>query len=150
MKRIIALFLCAFICLGLTSCGNNNLELFYEKVVESQKLLDGVGDDIYENWYECIYNDAFSDDINVAVASALKDNEENLATIETLETEITELFNKIKDGKQGNLVKDVMSAYSDYYEFVVNVSGSFSSYKEDKEKLKKELASLIKDLSYEI
>jgi hypothetical protein len=43
-----------------------------------------------------------------------------------------------------------MSAYSDYYEFVVNVSGSFNSFSESKEKLKKELASALKKLSLEI
>ena len=43
-----------------------------------------------------------------------------------------------------------MSAYSDYYEFVVNVSGSFETYRRDKETYKKALASALKKLSLEL
>jgi hypothetical protein len=81
---------------------------------------------------------------------AQRDNAENIEKIETLDAEITALFKLVKDTEQGDLVKDIMSAYSDYYEFVINVSGSFKSYSADKETLKKELASLLRDLSYEI
>ena len=130
---------------------SKKLSDFYNKVVESQELLDDVADDIYSNWYDAIYNDEFGEDINVAIAYAQVDHKEDLEKIELLEDEITELFKELKDDKNnGHLIKDVMSAYSDYYEFVVNVSGSFNSYSADKETLKKELASTLKDLSYEL
>ena len=144
----VSLLLCVAGCSGGSA---KNLSAFYDKVVESQELLDSVADDIYSNWYDVIYNDEFNDDINVAIFSAQLDHEEDLEKIELLEDEITELFKDLKDNeKHGALIKDVMSAYSDYYEFVVNVSGSFKTYSADKETLKKELASLLKDLSYEI
>ena len=155
MKKIISLMLITVMlfCFGGCFGGNKTekLSLFYDKVSESQELLDDVADDIYSNWYDAIYEDKFNDDINVAIASAQVDHEEDLERTEDLEDEITELFKELKDDEEnGRLVKDVMSAYSDYYEFVVNVSGSFNSYSADKETLKKELASILKDLSYEI
>ena len=153
MKRILALALAVILCFSMTACGNKTTEKltsFYDKVTESQELLDTVADDIYSNWYDAIYEDEFNENINLAIASAQIDNEENLEKIETLDEEISAIFKEIKDSEQGDLVKDIMYAYSDYYEFVVNVSGSFKSYSADKESLKKELASLLKDLSYEI
>ena len=88
--------------------------------------------------------------ISAAIILNLLPSKRDLQRIEFLDQEITELFKKVKDGKHSELVKDVMSAYSDYYEFVVNVSGSFNSYSAEKETLKKELASALKDLSYEL
>ena len=155
MKKLLAILLILGTLMCFAGCsGNKNTALlssFYDKVSESQELLDAVADDIYSNWYDAIYNDEFNENINLAIASAQVDHEEDLDKIETLEDEITDLFKVLKDDEDnGRLIKDVMSAYSDYYEFVVNVSGSFNSYSADKETLKKELASLLKDLSYEL
>ena len=47
-------------------------------------------------------------------------------------------------------VKEVMQAYNEYYEFVINVSGSFNSYSANKETLKKALSSALKNLEMEI
>lgn len=138
----------------LFGCGFDNsskISEFYDKISESQEFLDTVADALYSNWYDAIYKDKFNDDINVAIASAMIDHEDDLALIESLDTEISELFGAIKDDKEsGNTIKEVMAAYSDYYEFVVNVSGSFKSYSENKETLKKELASSLKNLSYSL
>ena len=161
LKKIAAILLTLAIIFSFSACGavtprettspdKQNLTKFHEKVSESQELLDTVADDIYSNWYDAIYKDKFNEDINTAIMMAQLDNSENLDKIETLDAEIAELFKLVKDTEQGSLVKEVMSAYSDYYEFVVNVSGSFKSYSADKETLKKELASLLRDLSYEI
>ena len=127
-----------------------DLSNFYDRVAECQDLLDAVADDIYDNWHAAIYEDEFGSDINLAILSAQIEHDEDIQRIEFLDQEITDLFKKVKDGKHSELVKDVMSAYSDYYEFVINVSGSFNSYSDQKETLKKELASTLKDLSYEL
>lgn len=154
MKKVLAIVLVFSMIACFAGCSDKKAEVmseFYDKVAESQELLDSVADDIYSNWYDAIYEDEFGEDINLAIASAQIDHEEDLNTIESLEDEITALFKTLKDDPEnGRLIKDVMSAYSDYYEFVVNVSGSFNSYSADKETLKKELASLLKDLSYEL
>ena len=158
MKKILAVFLTVAITVALAGCtlpvnifdGNKDLETFYNKVSESHELLDAVADDIYSNWHGAVYDEEFGEDINLAILSAQIDHEEDLARIEELDGEIATLFKKVKDGKQGDLVKSVMSAYSDYYEFVVNVSGSFNSFSAAKETLKKELASSLKELSFEL
>ncbi len=162
MKKFVAWMLCLVLCVSLCSCGTANpgnngnntgrddLTAFHEKVSESQKLMDELADDIYSNWYDAIYKDKFGENIDLAIASAMVDNKENVDRIKELDGQIAELFKKTKDLEQGKLVKEVMSAYSDYYEFVINVSGSFKSYSADKETLKKELASLLRDLSYEL
>ena len=77
-------------------------------------------------------------------------NQTNLATIEENEPIIQALYKEIRNSKFSAEIKAVMNAYSDYYELVVNVSGSFNSYSASKETLKKELASALKDLALEI
>ena len=163
MKKILLTALCILLCLSTTACGLGGIvpaptedtklvkvNEFYELVCESQALLDEVADDIYNNWHAAIYKDKFNENINIAIASALSDNKENIDEIERLDGEITALFKEVRDTEQGSQIKAVMSAYSDYYELVVNVSGSFNSYSADKESLKKELASALKELSFEI
>ena len=136
--------------IGSSENGDGHLQEFYDSVKESQELLDSVADDIYSNWYDCIYDDAFLESIDYAIACALSDHEEDIQRIEELDADIAAAFKEVKDGDNAELVKEVMSAYSDYYEFVVNVSGSFQTFKSSKETLKKELASLLRDLSYEL
>ncbi|MBE6740221.1 MAG: hypothetical protein E7565_07885 [Ruminococcaceae bacterium] len=155
MKRILAGILVLTLVFSLAGCallgGNKKLTEFHDKVAESQELLDDIADDVYSNWHGAIYDDEFNENINLAIASAMADHEADLDRIEVLDGEIAELFKSVKDDKEcGSIIKEVMSAYSDYYEFVVNVSGSFNSFSASKETLKKELASTLKDLSYEL
>lgn len=142
------------------SCGGGNdivnnkmsekITEFHEVVTESQKLLDEVADDIYSYWYDAIYEDKYYGSISIAVATAKSDNKANLATIDENEPIIKELYKEIRDSELSTEIKAVMSAYTDYYELVVNVSGSFKSYSADKETFKKELASALKNLALEL
>lgn len=162
MKKI-ALFLVVVLALSfaLTSCGQNTSsgnimnstakeEEFYNLVSETQDLLDEVADDIYSYWYDCIYNDKYLENINYAIAMAMSDNQSSIDTIESNTTRIKELYKGVKDGKLSAECKAVMQAYNDYYELVINVSGSFNSYSANKESYKKELASALSDLSFEL
>ena len=140
---------------GSGGAGGKNSEMekittFYETVKESQDCLDAVADDIYSYWYDAIYKDKYYGSIDLAISYALDDNKENLDTIEANELIIKPLYKEIRDSELSEEIKAVMSAYSDYYEFVVNVSGSFNSFKDSKETLKKALASSLKDLSLEL
>ena len=54
------------------------------------------------------------------------------------------------DDCHSDLIKDVMYAYDDYYELVVNVSGSFNDFSDKNEDLNDELVSALNALSYEI
>ena len=149
--NVLVIVICCVPFFLFGACGKEKkVQTFYEKVVESQQCLNIVADDIYSYWYDAIYKDKYNGDINTAILYAQLDNSENLAKIETNESEIQSLYKEVRDSDFSVEVKAVMSAYSDYYEFVVNVSGSFKSYSADKEILKKELASAWKDLSLEI
>lgn len=70
--------------------------------------------------------------------------------LESNEATIQSLYKELRDSEYSSEVKDVMSAYSSYYEFVINVSGSFNSYSSSKETLKKDLANVLKRLSLEL
>ena len=158
MKKIgLFMLVAVLVCSCLISCDeivgstkDEEAEAFYDIVSESQTLLDIVADDIYSNWYDAIYEDEFDEDIDVAIAYAFVTNEANVEVIEANDEQIKKLFQKAKEGEYSQQVKDVMSAYSDYYEFVINVSGSFNSFSAEKETLKKELASALRDLYYEL
>lgn len=160
MKKVSAAILILVMTVSFVGCGSSSvvdessshskkLQTFYYTVTESQELLDQVADAIYRNWYDAIYNDEFGESIDLAIAYAFNDNKEEVDRIKELDAEIADAFKDVKDGERSELVKDIMSAYSDYYEFVINVSGSFNSYSADKETLKKELAGLLRELSYE-
>ena len=141
-------------CTTSTGTGTGNetakVQEFYELVLKTQECLDEVADDIYTYWYDAIYKDKYSGNINLAILAARVDNEVNLNLIETNDATINTLYKEVRDSSLSNEIKDVMSAYSDYYEFVVNVSGSFNSYSAGKEDMKKALASALKRLSLEI
>ena len=101
IKRIVTViisFAMIATSLSLTACGlgrggKKQVEEFYNAVVKSQELLDIVADDIYRNWYDYIYEDAYSS-IDMAILYAQIDNAENLETIEANETTIRDLYKK--------------------------------------------------------
>lgn len=155
MKKALSILLVlSFLLATLSSCGLLNStkkeEQFYDLVSETQELLDIVADDIYSNWYDCIYKDKFSESIDVAIASAMLDNQDNLDKIEENNANIKKLYKEVKDGDLENEVKEVMQAYNEYYSFVVEVSGSFNSFSANKENLKKALATALKNLDMEL
>ena len=95
-KRIFNVLVAVIFCVPLflfSACGKENkVKAFYDKVVESQQCLDIVADDIYSYWYDAIYEDKYSGDINKAILYAQLDNSENLAKIEANESEIQSLY----------------------------------------------------------
>lgn len=166
-RMLISLLMAISMCLPIfifAGCGNGEtgntdaggssaaakIGEFYEAVVESQTRMDIVADDIYDYWYDAIYNDKYSGNINLAIAFALDDNSENIDFIKENETKIQSLYKEVRDSELKDEIKAVMTAYSDYYEFVINVSGSFNSYSSNKETYKKELANALKHLSMEL
>lgn len=149
LTAVLMVLVIAFMTIG---CGNAqaDVESFHAMVSETQELLDIVADDIYANWHGAIYKDEYGGSIDLAIYMAQTENSENLTMIELKNGEIKELYKKIKDSDWGFEVKEVMHAYNEYYSFVVEVSGSFQTFKEDKEPLKKALATALKNLAMEI
>ena len=144
---IVTTLLCCLL-VGCMQEGDKSLQKFYDKVKESQELIDNYADDIYQCWYEAIYKDKYLGDINVAIAYATLLNEDSITAIEQKDKVISELYSEIKNSESSEEVKSVMIAYSDYYEFVINVSGSFKSFSADKENKKKTLATALRNLYY--
>ena len=137
-------------CKSNSSATNAKINQFYETVTQSQKCMDEVAEDIYSNWYNAIYNDAFGGSINLAIYYAQTDNTANLETIKNNDALINNLYKSVRETSLSVEIKSVMSAYAEYYELVVNVSGSFQTYSKSKETLKKQLASALKSLALEI
>lgn len=160
MKKFVALFL-VILCLipTFTGCGlvgeifnsmSKQDEIdFYNLVYENQAYLDELADDIYSCWYDYVYEDKYSGP-DEAIDEAFAMNEHNIETIIENNSRIRELYKDIKDGELEEEVKDVMYAYNEYYSFIIEVSGSFETFSESKEPLKKNLSSALKNLSFEI
>ncbi len=147
---LLVVMTCSFVGCGKKQKIEKAVQEFYDAVLESQEKLDTLADAIYDNWYDAIYDDKYRGDINIAIAYAFSDNEATVDEIKANDETIKTLYKLAKESDLSYEVKAVMQAYNEYYEFVVNVSGSFSTFKESKETNKKALATALKNLSYEI
>ena len=135
----------------IAGCGNDSKKTeFHDAVVESQTKLDIVADTIYRAWYDLVYKDKYSSSVDLALATARLACAEELTFIEENDEKIKSLYKEVRDSDLKDEIKAVMSAYGDYYEFVVNVSGSFKPYSANKETYKKVLAAALKDLEMEL
>ncbi|MGN0820116.1 MAG: hypothetical protein ACI4M6_07030 [Christensenellaceae bacterium] len=159
MKKVIVFIVAVLMTAStfvFTACDKKNddvgskIESFYDLVNASQVCLDDLADDIYSYWYGAIYKDKYYGSIDLAIATAFVDNQSNVDTINVNEPLIKESYKEVKDSHLSVEIKAVMNAYSDYYELVMNVSGSFNSYSSNKETLKKALASALKNLALEM
>ena len=166
IKKVVYVFVCSLIAMstmlfsgcgqildtvmGVITADTTGVIKFYNLVVESQECLDDLADDIYTYWRNAIYNGAYDNDINKAVSAAFSDNTSNLKVIAENEPEIKTVYKEIRNSKYEEEIKDVMTAYTNYYELVVNVSGSFADFSANAQTLKKELGSSLKRLALEI
>lgn len=153
MKKICALLVSVILLVtsfALAGCGNDKTKEFYDLVSDSQEYLDELADTIYSNWYDAIYDDAYGGDIDLAIYFAQSELEYEISVLESNDSKIAELYKKAREGKFEYEVKSVMTAYTNYYEFVVNVSGSFKTFSAEKETYKKQLASALHALEMEL
>lgn len=168
MKRSILFAFAALSLLLATGCGQqaaepatpepetqeeeqvNVLEQFYNAVDMSYQALLSIDSDIYENWRAAIYDNQFNNDINEAIAAAEDQHVEEISALIELDGTIVELYKAARETEQAELVKSVMMAYSDYYDFVINVSGSFNDYSEGRLEKQKAVSSTLRELLYEL
>ena len=136
---------------GTGSSGTKNAKEteFHDLVAETQGYLDEYADDIYSCWYDYIYEDEYSS-IEGAILAAMLMNTDNTDKIESNNETIKSLYGELKESELRTELKAVMQAYNEYYSLVMEVSGSFNSYSASKENLKKELATALKNLSFEL
>ncbi len=123
---------------------------FYDTAKTSKILLDIVAEDVYSYWYDAIYKDAYQNDIDIAINTALADNSDTINDIKNNDTLIQSLYKEIRDSELSTEIKAVMSIYLDYYEFAINVSGSFQEYKESIDPLQKQFEDSLKALYLEL
>lgn len=167
MKRSILFALAALLLLLAAGCGQqaaepampepeeqeeqvNVLEQFYNAVDTSYQALLVIDSDIYENWRAAIYDDQFNGDINEAIAAAQEQHAEEIEALIELDGVIVELYKAARETEQAELVKAVMMAYSDYYDFVLKSSNSFDSYSEGRLEKQQAVSSTLRELLYEL
>lgn len=151
VRILAAIIACISMCNVFTACNGGAIKQFYNTLCESQILLDRCGDMIYACWYDYIYTDEFGfTDVDNAVNFAQAMNSADLDQLKIYDEEIAKLYKKIAGSKYGSAAKDALEKYSKYYEFVVNVSGSFNNFSTNLNIIKNEFTSALKFLSYEV
>lgn len=109
-----------------------NVQAFYDKVVESKVVLDEVATDVCAAWKDASSDyKATTKDINNAIEKAKKAHSENINKIKELDTEIQALFKKAKeeatDLTMELVLKNVMTRYSDYKDSILNANEALDS-----------------------
>lgn len=151
VRILAAIIACISMCNVFTACNGGAIKQFYNTLCESQILLDRCGDMIYACWYDYIYTDEFGfTDVDNAVGFAQTMNSTDLEQLKIYDEEIAKLYKKVAGSKYGSAAKDVLEKYSKYYEFVVNVSGSFNTFSSGLDTMKKEFAYALRTLSYSV
>ncbi len=110
-----------------------NVQAFYDKVVESKVILDEVATDVCAAWKDASSDyKATTKDINNAIEKAKKAHSEDIDKIKELDTEIQALFKKAKE-EAPNLtvefaIKNAMTRYSDYKDSILNANEALDSF----------------------
>lgn len=99
--------------------------------------LSSIGSSIIDNWYETIVNNKYTD-IDTAVQTALSDNKELINNTKSkhssIKSQYRELMNyESNDYEMNQLkrsVKELYTAYDNYYKLVTEPSGNFNDYSE--------------------
>ena len=108
-----------------------NVQAFYDKVVESKDILDEVATDVCAAWKDAPW-DATTKDINKAIEKAKNAHSEDIDNIKKLDTEIQDLFKKAKEEAPSLamelVLKRVMTNYSDYKDSILNANEALDSY----------------------
>ena len=125
----------------------------YDCLTETTDLLDEIADTIYDYWYDSIYKGKYLGSIDYALIRASDVNKSKNAKVmennEKLANAVSELNNsnyKKIHRDTFDAIMDAYDSYKEYYEFTINVSGSFKTYSEDKENKKKEVRSYLSKL----
>lgn len=133
---------------------HSNMEMMYTMISDSTEKIDDVGDTIYDYWYDAVYKKKHSSNIDTAILLALLEEEENINMVKRISEGMKQLYVEIKNDKtntkfeeQYEIMKETYEKYQEYYEFVINVSGSFNTYSESKENLKKDMKRQLNKFS---
>lgn len=101
--------------------------------------LESVGNDVLSYWYDTIWEDKF-DDINVAVQTALSDNEELLDEIELYHNDIKDDYKVLMDYDENldneileikEALESIYESYYNLYNIVTDPTGNYNSFRDN-------------------
>lgn len=158
--KIIAMVILLVIIVGLSITlflynkkESDKVEETYKCLVKTTDILDEVADTIYNYWHDAVYKGKYLGNIDYALSLAQIINEdrnkqviENNKELSSAVSELNDTFYKKINNDTFQALMDAYDSYKEYYEFTINVSGSFKSYSQDKENKKKEVRSYLSKL----
>lgn len=128
---------------------NSKAKQIYDVMNDTSDLLDDVADEVYSCWYGYVYEKEYKS-VDAALLDAYVNEADTINKIKANDVLIEDLLKQLKDKNYKNKnenaynsMLDAYDSYKEYYEFVINVSGSFNSYSAKKEELKKEVKSYL-------
>ena len=139
MRKILSILLVFILSISFSGCtllnfnmdenvdSTENAQSFYNKVNETKELLDIVATDVCAAWKDASYDYNLSTkDVNDAIEKAKNIHSDNIIKINELDKEIRDLFDKAKDEMKEFsaeiALKQVMSAYSEYKDSILNAN----------------------------
>ena len=150
---VIAVAIIIIIAVGAKISKNKKMEQkvenMYNTMEETSNVINQIADTIYNEWYDYVYKDDYNT-VDEALWMAFILEADNVGKAKDNDEKIDNLFQEIKESNYKNknedgyyAMVDAYDSYNEYYEFVINVSGSFNSYSAKKETLKKEFKSYL-------
>lgn len=129
MRRILLTILAIIMMFSMSACEyQNNVNAFYDKVVEAEAVLDIIATDVCAAWKDAAYDHNLSaKEINEAIENAKIENSANIEKLNDYDAEIEELFSAAKISFSKSEVKHVMTAYIEYRDSVLNANDSLDS-----------------------
>ena len=145
MRKILSIVLVFILSISFSGCTFYNVETaektistknakkFYNKVTESEVLLDLVATDVCATWKDAVYDYNLSTkDVNNAIEKAKKSHSDNILKINELDEEICTLFDKAKDEVKGFsaeiALKQVMTTYSEYKDSILKSNEALNTF----------------------
>ena len=133
---------------------NDNMEAAYCMFSDSADLLDTIADATYKGWYDAIYEDDV--DINLGILFAQASVSDEISKVNRIDEALSDLYKEIKsdenrtnDQDRFDALKECYDSFQEYYECVINVSGSFNTYSESKENIKKSYKKTVNNFENE-
>lgn len=116
-----------------------NAEEFCSLSLTAGSNLEDIADTVQQYWYDAIWKDYYSGDIDIAIARALSAKSSAISTASTYDSQMKSLYNQLRYIPEGleddyviqelnQAVKNLYNVYTDYYDFATDPSGSYNSF----------------------
>jgi hypothetical protein len=116
-----------------------NAEEFCSLSLTAGSNLEDIADTIQQYWYDAIWKDYYSGDIDIAIARALSAKSSAISTAAIYDSQMKSLYNQLRYIPEGleydytikelnQAIKNLYNIYTDYYDFATDPSGSYNSF----------------------